>query len=38
VFKAAVDELNRRYGAIDDDTQMNLDELLPPRDLPRRTK
>ena len=30
VFKAAVDELNRRYGAIDDDTQMNLDELLPP--------
>ena len=30
VFKAAVDELNRRYGAIDDDTQMNIDELLPP--------
>ena len=30
VLKAAVDELNRRYGAIDDDTQMNLDELLPP--------
>ncbi|HEY1222541.1 MAG TPA: GNAT family N-acetyltransferase [Acidimicrobiales bacterium] len=30
VFKAAVDELNRRYGVIDDDTQMNIDELLPP--------
>ena len=30
VFKAAVDELNRRYGSIDDDTQMNIDELLPP--------
>lgn len=30
VFKAAVDELNRRYGVIDDDILMNLDELAPP--------
>lgn len=30
VFKAAVDELNRRYGSIDDDTQMNIEELMPP--------
>ncbi|MFZ1062776.1 MAG: GNAT family N-acetyltransferase [Acidimicrobiales bacterium] len=30
MFKAAVDELNRRYGSIDDDTQMNIDEMMPP--------
>jgi GNAT superfamily N-acetyltransferase len=33
VFKAAVDELDRRYGGIDDDTPMNIDELSPPTGL-----
>jgi GNAT superfamily N-acetyltransferase len=31
VLNAATDELNRRYGSVDDDMAMHLDELGPPR-------